>query len=170
MAGSGLINRISRVLIGLVPALVANGLWQFFYRRGSYRFAFAAMIIGLLSLPFAVGTSVHETAEWLGITSLKAPVDWLQSANLFGAHAALPNIQLFIAFLVPVVWSAYVAIQSRTLTSATIVGAYFVTLYLIGLDFWGLGYFLYDHIGYGGLSTLPAAIALVAAGVYAGQN
>ena len=157
-----------RVLISLVPTLLTNGLWRFFNRRGSYRFAFAAMILGLLSLPFALGVTVHEVADWRHI--LKS-VDWQgEGKQFFNDKSWLSNIQLFIALLVAVVWDAYVARQSRTLTSATIVGVHFVALYLTGLDFWGLQYFFQDKISYGGLWTLPAAVALVAAGVHVGQK
>ena len=66
---------MGRVLVSLVPALVANGLWHFFDRRGSYRFAFAAMIVGLLSLPFAVGISMHEMVDEIGGWGANVPVD-----------------------------------------------------------------------------------------------
>ena len=79
------------------------------------------------------------------IADLKCPVVWgdRRGTDLSTGDQLfpLPNIQLFIALLVAVVWSAYVALESRTLTSATIVGLYFVALYVIGLDFWGLSYF-----------------------------
>ncbi len=184
---------IGRVLISLVPALLANGLWRFFNRRGSYRFAFAAMIVGLLSLPFAVGFTVHEIAsdKGLNIAALQEPVDlkcMLETSGQSGGiqddscqndHQIfrgdentpfLPNIQLFIALMVAVVWGAYVALQSQTLTSATIVGVQFVALYLIGLDFWGLKYFFDERISAGGLFMLPAAVALFVAGVWVGQK
>jgi hypothetical protein len=51
-----------------------------------------------------------------------------------------------------------------------IVGIHFLALYLIGLAFWGLKYFFDEKISYGGLYTLPAAVALVAAGLYVGQK
>ena len=109
--------------------------------------------------------------DWLAISALDHPQNLLGpigvGKQIFGSTIPFPNIQLFIALLVTVVWAAYVAFHSRTLTSATLVGAYFAALYLMGLDLWGLQYFLSDHIGYGGLATLPAAVVLVAAGVYA---
>jgi hypothetical protein len=52
-----------RVAIGLLPVLLTNWLWLFFTRKGSYRFAFAAMVVGLISLPFAVGVAVYELAN-----------------------------------------------------------------------------------------------------------
>jgi serine/threonine protein kinase len=167
--------RAGRVLVGLVPALLTNGLWQFFNRRGSYRFAFAAMILGLLSLPFAVAVTVHEIAESLAIAALRHPVNWRSATNppdqIFdGVGVWLPNWQLFIALVVAVVWGTYVARQSRTSASAAIVGLHFVALYLIGLDFWGLRFLFETKMSYGGLCTLPAAVALVAAGLYAGQK
>ena len=177
-----LVNDASgRVLVGLLPAVLANGLWQFFDRRGSYRFAFAAMIVGLLSLPCAAGVIVHELASPEGFniaTFLQEPLAWQQCSpadspcdyQLFGKEAVLPNTQLFVALLVAVVWGAYVALHSQTLTSAAIVGVHFLMLYLIGLDFWGLKYFFEERISFGGLYTLPAAVALVAAGVYVGQK
>jgi serine/threonine protein kinase len=176
-------ERTGRVFIGLIPAIVANGLWQFFDRRGSYRFAFAAMIIGLVSLPFAVGVGVHEIVGWLAdgracgnggpgiIAFLNCPVPWGPLRDqIFDGRALLPNIQLFIAFLVAVVWSTYVALRSRTLTSATIVGLYFVALNLIVLDFRGLKYLFDAKLSYGGFYMLPAAYALVVAAVYVGQK
>ena len=165
---------LGRVLVGLVPALVANGLWRFFDRRGSYRFAFAAMIVGLLSLPFAVGIGVHELCDSNALPNLAKSLcsKGLGSDQLFDGENLLPlsNIQLFIALLVAVVWGAYVAIESRTVTSAAIVALYFVALYLIGLDFRGLIYFFQNRLSYLALYMLPAALALALAGVYARQK
>lgn len=176
-------DRGGRVLLSLIPAIVANGLWRFFDRRGSYRFAFASMIVGLLSLSFAVGICVHEVVEWLAggrkcgegsgsiVALLNCPVPWGPPEDqLFDGKVLLPNVQLFIAFLVAGVWSGYVALKSRTLTSATIVGLYFVALYMVALDFRGLSYLFNAKLSYGGLSMLPAAVALVAAAVYVGQR
>ncbi len=164
---------MGRVLVSLVPALLTNGLWRVFNRRGSFRLAFAAMIVGLLSLPFALGFTVHEISgkDFLDLAVLQDPVNFSQNDDqIFDGDKFWPNIQLFIALLMSVVWGCYVALRSQTLTSATIVSMHFVVLYLIGLDFWGLRYFFDERVSDGGLYTMPAAVTLVAAGIYLGQK
>ena len=190
---------LGRIFIGLLPAVVANGLWIIFHSRGSYRFAFVGLILGLLSVPFATGVLVHETAgeDLLNIESLRTPIAYSEftartetqqqapapeaqlqeftcnysvySDQFFGCD--LPNVQVFIALLVAIIWGGRVALRSETVTSATIVGLHFVGLYLVMLDFWGLR-LLFDpeNMSDLGFSLLPLAVTLAGSGIYVNQQ
>lgn len=156
-------SSLFRVVLGVVPVLLTNWLWLFFTGKGSYRFAFAAMIVGQVSLPFAVGVAVHELAAGAHAPAfLRSPVAfWDTDQQLF---PLLPNVQVAFALLVALGWDVYVSIRSKTSTSATLASIHFVLLYLIVLDFWGLNYLFGDGIGYGWLWVLLAAGVLVLAG------
>ncbi len=131
-----------RVALGVLPVLLTNWLWLFFTRRGSYRFAFAAMVVGLISLPFAVGVALHEAATLPGLKFLGRTVTLGDSGQQL-LDPQMRHIQVALALLIALSWDTYVAIKSRTLTSATIAGMHFLCLYLVVLDFWGLNY-LFD--------------------------
>ena len=153
-----------RVALGVLPVLLTNWLWLFFTKSGSYRFAFAAMVVGLLSLPFAVGVAVYEVAHPFG------GLGWLRELVALGDNGQrlspkVPIPEIVLALLVALAWDTYVAIKSRTLTSATIAGIHFLLLYLAVLDIKGLQYLFRDGLGYGGLWMLFAAGILGLAGV-----
>lgn len=60
----GLLNYTAgRIAVAVFPALLTNTYWHLYYKRGAHRMAFVAMILGLLSLPFAVATLAHEAAN-----------------------------------------------------------------------------------------------------------
>ena len=122
-----------RVVLGVLPALITNWLWLFFTKKGSYRFAFAAMILGLISLPFAVGVAVYEVAQIFG--GFKWLHAWMALGD--GEQHLFPKVpipEMALALLVALAWDTYVAIKSRTLTSTTVAGIHFVLLYLAVLD------------------------------------
>jgi len=160
-----------RVVLGVLPALITNWLWLFFTKKGSYRFAFAAMILGLISLPFAVGVAVYEVAQIFG--GFKWLHAWMALGD--GEQHLFPKVpipEMALALLVALAWDTYVAIKSRTLTSTTVAGIHFVLLYLAVLDVWGLPY-LFDFdkgLGYGGLWMLLAAGILGLAGTIVGKR
>jgi serine/threonine protein kinase len=149
-------SSLFRAALGVLPVLLTNWLWLFFTGRGSYRFAFAAMVVGLISLPFAVGVAVYELAHLFGgFQPLRELVASGDSGQQLLSKVPLPEIVL--ALLVALAWDTYVTIKSRTLTSATIAGIHFVLLYIAVLDFKGLQYLFGDGLGYGGLWMLFAA-------------
>jgi serine/threonine protein kinase len=162
--GSSFFRVAFRVALGMLPVLLTNWLWLFFTGRGSYRFAFAAMVVGLVSLPFAVGVAVYELAHLFGgLGPLRELVAFGDREQRLPSTVPIPEIAL--ALLLSLAWDTYVAIKSRTLTSATIAGIHFVLLYIAVLDVKGLQYLFGDGFGYGGLCMLFAAGILGFAGV-----
>jgi hypothetical protein len=98
-----------------------------------------------------------------GLASLRKLVALGDPKQQLPTNVPIPEITL--ALLVALAWDIYVAIKSRTLTSATIAGIHFVLLYITVLDVRGLVYLFGDGLGYGGLWILFAAGILGLAGI-----
>ncbi len=158
---------LGRIVVGCSPSILANTLWLLYWWRGGYRQAFVLMIVGLLSLPVAMVTALHELGVRYDLFWLYKP--WGGSDALFDGGSLfgtlMVNTTLFFALLFSLAWTLILGHLTRTVTASVVATIFSVLLYLVFLDFYGLrDLFSKDNLATGAIWLIPLVIGILATG------
>lgn len=137
--GKGFLDeRWVRVAVGVAPAVLANGLWGLFFRRGSFQRAYVMMIVGIVAMPLALGIVLFESADAFELAFLSEAWWYDKQTTLFGPRQGITNSQLFINLSLCSLWGAWVAWRSRTVAASGLTVVFVILLAQVILDFKGL--------------------------------
>jgi len=137
--GEGFLEeRWVRVGVGIAPAVIANGLWWFFFIRRSFQRAYVMMIVGIVAMPLALGIILFEAADAYQITLLAEAWFFDEDATLLSPDQGIANSQMFINFGLCVLFALWATQRSRTVAASALSTIYVVLFFQVILDFKGL--------------------------------